>query len=86
MLGRQPGPDLRLLTDDNVLRDMPQWLGRAPVFPEPAERHRIIRAKPEDLFGHWNQRMQIERTRLAHTHTCNGAVVPTASGFAQLAC
>ena len=63
---------------------MPQRLRRAPVFPEPGERHRIIRAKPKHRVGHRDQRVQIERTRLAHAHTCNSAFVATANGFAQL--
>ena len=84
MLGRQPGSAQRILTGNNVLGDMSQRLGRAPVLPEPGERHRVVRAKSEHVVRHRDERVQIERARLAHSHTCDGAFVATANGFAQL--
>jgi hypothetical protein len=81
---RQHGPPPRLLTGDSVLGDMSQWLGRAPMFPQPGERHPVARAKSEHLVRHRDERVQIERTRLARSHTCNGTLVATANSFAQL--
>ena len=80
----QHGPPPHLVAGDNVLGDMSQWLGGAPVFPEPGERHRVVRAKSEYLVRHRDERVQIERTRLARSHTCDSAFVATANSFAQL--
>ena len=84
MFGRQPGPARRILTGNNILGDMSQGLRRAPVLPEPGERYRIVRAKSEYLVRHWDESMQIERARLAHSYTGDSAFVATANGFAQL--
>ena len=79
-----PERRLRILTGNDVLGDMSQGLGRAPVLPEPGERHRVVRAKSEHLVRHWDESMQIERARLAHSHTGDSAFVATANGFSQL--
>ena len=84
MSGCQPGPAPRILTNNNILGDMSQGLGRAPVLPEPGVRHRVLRAKLEHLVRHWDQSMQIERARLAHSHPGDSAFVATANGFSQL--
>jgi hypothetical protein len=84
MFGRRPGPASRILTGNNVLGDMSQGLGRAPVLPEPGERRRVIRTKSEHLVRHWEESMQIEWARLAHSHTCDSAFVAKANGVSQL--
>ena len=84
MLGRHLGPAQRILTGNNVLGDMSQGLGRAPVLPEPGERLRVVRAKLEHLVRHRDESMQIEWARLAHSHTSDSAFVATANGFSQL--
>jgi hypothetical protein len=81
MFGRRPS---RVLTGNNILDDMSQGLGRAPALPEPGERGRIVRAKSEYLVRHWDESMQIEWARLAHSYTGDSAVVATANGFPEL--
>ena len=73
-----------ILTGISVLGDMPQGFGRAPVLPEPGKRCRVVRAKPEHVVGHRNERMQVERARPAQAHTSDSAFVATANGVAQL--
>jgi hypothetical protein len=63
---------------------MSQWPGRAPVFPEPGERHRVVRTKSENFVRHRDECVQIERTRLDRSHTCNGTFVATTNSFARL--
>jgi hypothetical protein len=45
---------------------------------------RVIRTKSEHLVRRWEESMQIEWARLAHSHTCGSAFVATANGFSQL--
>ena len=54
------------------------------MFPQPGERHRVVRAEAEYRVRHRGERVQIEWTRLARSHTCNGTFVATANNFAQL--
>jgi hypothetical protein len=82
--GGQPGLTPRMLTCNNVIGDMSQRLDGAPVLPEPGERHRIIRAKFEHFVRRWDESMQIEWARLAHSHPGDSAFVTTANGFSQL--
>jgi hypothetical protein len=84
MSGCQPGPEPRILTSNNILGDMSQGLGRAPVLPEPGERQRVVRAKLEHMAGNRNERMQIERAGLAQSDAADRAFMATANGFSQL--
>jgi hypothetical protein len=54
------------------------------VLPEPGERYRIVWAKSEYLVRHWDESVQIEWARLAHSYTGDSALVATADGFAEL--
>ncbi len=84
VLGGQPGAALRILTGNDVLGDMSRWLGRAPVLPEPGERHRVVRTKSEYLVRHWDESMQIEWARVAHSHTGDSAFVAPTHRLSQL--
>jgi hypothetical protein len=55
-----------------------------PQRSQSRERHRVVRAEPEYLVRHRDKRVQIERTRLARSHTCNGTFVATVNSFTQL--
>jgi hypothetical protein len=84
MPGRRPGPAPRILTGNNVLGDVSQGLGRAPVLPEPSKRRRVVRTKSEHFVRHRDESVQIEWARLAHSHTSDSAFVATVNGFPQL--
>jgi hypothetical protein len=83
VLGRHL-PMQRILTASNILVDMPEGLGRAPVLPEPGKRIRVIRPKSEHVVGHQDECMKVEWACLAYSHTLDSAFVATAGGVSQL--
>ena len=63
---------------------MAQRLGGAPVRPQPGQRGRVVRAEAQQVSGHRDQRLQVERTGQAAADPGDGEVVAARHGGAQL--